>query len=375
MWRRIEIKNFRSIAEACVDLAPFTVVVGPNGSGKSNFADALVFARDVAFDAATAISSRGGISGVRRWRPTKPTDVTIDIRAAASQAALEKVYSRHLFKIHSGKKGEWSFSSEVIEALDSGVKKAYVKRSRNSIDSQPKISAAPTKMASAMVAVRQLRSFASVSALYNVRRYRLNPDLMRRPQLSSEESRLNESGDNIAAAIQSLQHSGEAKAIVEPMAKIVPGLQDIRVEQVGRYLALKFSQKLEREQTADFNATEMSEGALRALGIVVATIQMERDELLVIEEPEVSIHIGAAQMLFELLKEASQRGAVLVTTHSADLLDAAADEHILVCAYGSGGTRIGRLAESQRQVVREGLFSVAELMRSEPLRIEEASRG
>jgi type I restriction enzyme M protein len=61
---------------------------------------------------------------------------------------------------------------------------------------------------------------------------------------------------------------------------------------------------------------------------------------------------------------------VLLTTHSADLLDKAKDEEILVCSYREGVTNIGPLARAQRQVVRDGLFSLAELMRSEPLRIE-----
>jgi type I restriction enzyme M protein len=61
---------------------------------------------------------------------------------------------------------------------------------------------------------------------------------------------------------------------------------------------------------------------------------------------------------------------VLLTTHSADLLDKAKDEEILVCSYREGVTNIGPLARAQRQIVREGLFSLAELMRSEPLRIE-----
>ena len=97
---------------------------------------------------------------------------------------------------------------------------------------------------------------------------------------------------------------------------------------------------------------------------------MQRDELLIVEEPEVAIHAGAAQLLFELLKEASEKGAVLITTHSPDLLDHARDEEILVCSYDEGATRIGPLAQRQRNIVREGLFSLAELMRTEPLRIE-----
>jgi len=371
MWRRIEIANYRSIEYANVVLAPFTLIVGPNGSGKSNFADALVFARDVAFDASAAVSSRGGISGVRRWRPHKPTDVSIDIRSSTTKSALNKTFARHLFKIHSGRKGDWNFSRETIEIVESGARKAFVERNRTAVESEPGEVPLPNPTASIMLPARQFRPYsASTSPLRNVRRYRLNPDAMRQPQLSSEEIRLAETGENIAVAIQSIDSADEMNAIVEPMGKIVPGLRDIYVEQVGRFLALKFKQMQEEGAVADFNATEMSEGALRALGIVVATHQMVRDELLIIEEPEVSIHVGAATLLFDLLKEASGRGAVLLTTHSADLLDAARDEEILVCDYRKGATNIGPLARSQRDLVREGLFSVAELMRSEPLRIE-----
>ncbi|WP_438026539.1 AAA family ATPase [Sorangium sp. So ce233] len=135
-------------------------------------------------------------------------------------------------------------------------------------------------------------------------------------------------------------------------------------------MLLKFEQRQAGDQVATFSAAEMSEGALRALGILVAAQQMNKDELLIIEEPEVSIHVGAAQLLFDVLEKASRKRAVLVTTHSADLLDAARDEAILVCSYRAGVTRIGQLSSTQREVVRQGLFSVAELMRSEPLRIE-----
>ncbi len=370
MWRRIDISNFRSIEHASITLAPFTVIVGPNGSGKSNFADALVFARDVALDASAAVSSRGGIAGVRRWRRTKPTDVTIDVRAARTIAALDRTYVRHLFRIHSGRQGDWSFSKETIEVMEDHTPKESLQRKGSTITGSNALPAAPATTASVMLAAKQFKQFAPTAALRNVRRYRLSPDAMRQPQLSVEETRLRENGDNIAASIQSIRAAGNIKDITQPMAKIVPGLEDIYVDQVGRYIALKFKQSQEEDAVAEFNATEMSEGALRALGIIVAAHQMTSDELLIIEEPEVSIHIGAANLLFDLLKGASARGAVLVTTHSADLLDAARDEEILVCEYKEGSTHIGPLSKAQREVVKQGLFSVAELMRSEPLRIE-----
>jgi type I restriction enzyme M protein len=106
------------------------------------------------------------------------------------------------------------------------------------------------------------------------------------------------------------------------MQRIIPGLERISVERFDRFQFIKFTQRQGGGVLASFSATEMSEGALRALGILVAAEQITPEELLIIEEPEVSIHVGAAQLLFEVLKRASERGAVLITTHSADLLDA-----------------------------------------------------
>ncbi|MBI3182641.1 MAG: AAA family ATPase [Myxococcales bacterium] len=375
MWRRVTVRNFRSIEAADVELAPFTLLVGPNGSGKSNFADALVFLRDVGFDASTAVTRRGGISGVRRWSRTKPFDVSMAVRVASTREKLETDFVEHRITIHSGEEGRWSFKREEFVLEERGQEPRAFKRHGGVI--QPAARAGQRfgdlpDTTSAMLYVRQLLGARELAPLWEVKRFRLNPDLMRQPQVVTESWRLDESGSNIASAIRRLRGITETifrREIVDAMARIVPGLTDIAVQDVGRHLTLEFKQA-QAGGTASFYGTEMSEGALRALGILVAAQQMRRNELLIIEEPEVNIHAGAAQLLFDVLKHASQRGAVLVTTHSAELLDAARDEEILVCAYSEGVTRIGPLASEQRRLVRDGLFSVAELLRSEPLRIE-----
>jgi len=74
-----------------------------------------------------------------------------------------------------------------------------------------------------------------------------------------------------------------------------------------------------------FLATSVSNGTLRALGILVALFQLADSgrtmSLIGVEEPELYIHPGAVGVLLDALREASQRGQVLVTTHSPDLLD------------------------------------------------------
>jgi len=373
VWHRVELKNFRSIESIAVDLAPFTVLVGPNGSGKSNFVDALVFARDVGFDATSGLQRRGGITGVRRWSRTKPYDVSISISVGSTRAGLDSGFVKHQFSIRTGKEGSWHFYKELVEVRRGGHVQLSISRDKQKFEVRPPQKIFPITDLSAttsiMLFARQLSSFRGNRTLSRVRRLRLNPELMREPQVSSDVHRLEESGKNIAVALSRLATKQKRKPIIEPMAKIIPGLDDICAVQVGRYITLQFLQ-VQGDQVAPFSAAEMSEGALRALGIIVAAQQMARGELLIVEEPEVHIHPEAANLIFEILKEAASKGAVLVTTHSPELLDAAHDEEILVCQYHDGVTSLGPMASEQRELVRNGLFKVSELMRSEPLRIE-----
>lgn len=361
MWRRVTVRNFRSLEDVTVDLAPFTLVVGPNGSGKSSFADVLVFAAELAGDAAAAVQRRGGIAGLRRWSPSKPFDVSVEIRVARTRGELGQPEARYAFTLHSGKSGAWSFSKEEVDGSVSVDRGTLVL-------TDPSGASRPIPLASDRSLLGVVR-VTGANPLWQVRRIRPNPDLMRVPRIADDRKVLVETAENITVAFRHLSEKARER-VMRTMERIVPGLTDIRVESFDRFLVLRFVQEQHGGRSAEFSATEMSDGALRALGLLTALAQMTRDQLLVIEEPEVSVHPGAARLLFDALKAGSQIGSVLVTTHSADLLDAASDEEILVCRYDAGRTRIGRLAEAQRAVVREGLFSLAELVRSEPLRIE-----
>jgi hypothetical protein len=72
--RQVQIRNFKSIDQAVVDLEPFTAFVGANGSGKSNFLDALRFVSVfVSESPQKALDSRGGRKIAPRWQREVPS--------------------------------------------------------------------------------------------------------------------------------------------------------------------------------------------------------------------------------------------------------------------------------------------------------------
>lgn len=380
----LRMKNWRSIAAAEVELTPLTVIVGRNSSGKSNLVDALLFASEVGRDASTAVSRRGGIASIRRWSPSKPYDVTIDVRVARSRDVIERSYARHEMVMKSGRDGAWHFVRELALVVEEGATQLCFRRTtRNEWTTEGgvvRIPRAPAQFpiddtTSVMLYARQsvapLARARSASWLSNVRALRPVPELMRRPQTLTDATKLDETASNITTALHRLSEQ-RRQEVVGVMSRVVPGLLDVRAQESGRYLTLVFSQQHEESRRPDFAATEMSDGALRALAVIVAAKQMSPNELLVIEEPEVNLHPGAARVIYDVLQDAARRGAVLITTHSPELLDHAKDDNILVCEYVDGTTRIGPLDESQRALVRDGLFNTAELMRTEELRREGA---
>jgi predicted ATPase len=109
----------------------------------------------------------------------------------------------------------------------------------------------------------------------------------------------------------------------------------------------------------------MSDGTLRILGLLLALYQSWHPSLVAIEEPEATVHPAAAELVVQVLLDASHARQVLVTTHSPDILDAKelSDSQIRVVTMEKGRTIIAPLSSASRQAIRERLYSPGELLR------------
>jgi predicted ATPase len=92
-------------------------------------------------------------------------------------------------------------------------------------------------------------------------------------------------------------------------------------------------------------ATRLSDGTLRYLSLLAILCHPDPPAVIGIEEPELGLHPDILPTIAELLKKASERTQLFVTTHSDALVSALSDvpESILVCESMPQGTTIERL--------------------------------
>jgi hypothetical protein len=203
--------------------------------------------------------------------------------------------------------------------------------------------------------------------------YNLNPERIRELQDPDPGELLARDGRNISVLRRLKEESPENLGrIVEYLRAIVPGVHDLRPQTVLNKETIEFDQEVAGSRYPwHFPAAGMSDGTLRALGVLVAVFQdsgkatRRAIPLIGIEEPEAAIHPGAAVKLMDALLEAQRRTQVVVTTHSPDLLDhpALEPEQILAVEARAGTTVMGPTNPASRQAMRDRLYSAGELLR------------
>lgn len=373
---RVKLKNYKSIAACDVSPAQLLFLVGPNGSGKSNFLDALRFVADALFFSIDhALRDRGGINEVRRRSGGHPTHFGIRV-----EFSLVPSRGHYAFTVGARRRGGYEIQREecfVVERDGGGSHSYVVERGHvvSSTLSSPPVAAADRLY---LVNVSGVDAFRPVyDALSATGFYSLNPDAIRDLQPPDPGDLLNRDGSNLASVLSTIAtHAPDFKQRIETyLGKVVPGVAGVDRRTVGPRETLEFRQRVRGAQHPwRFFASNMSDGTLRALGVLVALFQGAGDDgayrqFVGIEEPEVALHPAAAGVLIDSLRDAAEHAQVVVTSHSPDLLDddAIASDSILAVVADDGETHIGPLDEVGRSALRDHLYTAGELLRMNQL--------
>jgi predicted ATPase len=222
-----------------------------------------------------------------------------------------------------------------------------------------------------------IRPFGDVyRALTGMRFYHIDPTRMQHTASAGEDELLAEDGSNTAGVLLRLgrQQPAVLARVIEYVQAMVPEILDVAAIEFGGQFSLTFRQAGETDGLP-FGVSQMSDGTLRALGILLTLFQRAPEDirfltLIAMEEPETGLHRAALAAMRDAFAEASHTVQILVTTHSTDLLDTKDfDPDWLRVVINEGGvTRIGPLSEATQSIVRDHLSTAGELLRSSPLR-------
>ena len=385
MIEKLSIKGFRSIKDAEIEFANPTFLLGRNGSGKSNIVDALEMLADCSHKQLQfAIDDHGGFTAIAYRLKPNSSQSNISIGCCFVR---EWNSGKFNFEITENEDGTVAVVSENLWIDKNNVDReaGYTRSPDGIVPNAPNdptltdtIKSMYPSIASDSLALLRLSDYFSYGLLKdfaNIRSYAIDPSRVRAIQGPASGLILRKDGRNTASVIRNMERTNKdgLDQLCKFLDKIAPGTISVSSIQYGDRLSLEFQQQWGPGEIQRFEAFSMSDGTLRALGILTAIFQEPSPSVLIIEEPEMTIHPGALGVILDALQYASKRCQVIVTTHSPEVLDAKwiQPEHLRLIQWKDGVSQIVELPSHAKEAMRSHLMGAGELLRSNALEPEE----
>jgi predicted ATPase len=358
----LRLSGFRAFENARLRLDDLTVLVGHNGSGKSTLLDALEFVRDALSDSMeNALDRRGGLQALQH-RSARSSDISIAVglrlpehswfrhgtlgpRAGATMAFVEdapappKIGVTYGFRL-GPKRGGLGFAvkDERVRFSGTGISFGGLELPEELL-SKP----SPTLLLPVVGDVHPYFRLVLESLRAGIRTYNLSAAAIRAEPPVGRASTLTGNGDNAGDVLHHLQRNKkDLDWVVRHLSAITPAITSLKASTAAGRRLIQFIQRRDKNSLSRFNIGDMSDGTLRCMAILLALRQTPTPTLTCIEEIEDSVHPAALGVLLDAISASTERGQVLITSHSPEALShpVVTPERVRIIEWRNGRSHI-----------------------------------
>ncbi len=371
MLKTLAISNYRSLRDVIVPLKSLNIVTGPNGSGKSSLYRSLRLLADTAQGrVVSSIAREGGLQStlwagpesisrsVRRGDyPVQGTRRTHPVNLRLGFAGDEYGYlidmglptpNASAFSLDPQIKRECIWHGSVLRPSAMLVERhGPLVRVRSTDENWAHVTDRLSAFESMMTHISDPRNAPEVLMLRDsIRSWRFYDHFrtdagspVRAPQVGTWTPILGDDGSDLASAIETIREIGVDNLLPAAVEDAFPGSRLSVVNVDGRF-ALTMAQ---RGLLRPLGTAELSDGTLRYLLWIAALLTPRPPALMVLNEPETSLHPDLLGALARLIAQAAKRTQVVVVTHAAPLISALTAQegcYSIVLEKSFGETRV-----------------------------------
>lgn len=351
---RLSISGFKSLQDVDeLELRAINVLIGANGSGKSNFVSFFSMLTEMMAGRLQSWTRKQGSAdrilsfGVKH---TKRIDVSI-------QFGL----NGYLFSLEPSVDGELFFHKETLffngpqygpkwTRFSGGHSEAKLKTNYDNLSYKYGVSAYCYESISNW----KVFHFHDTSDTAGVKRLgSLHDNEYLRPDAS-----------NLAAFLYRLKHEHEAtyEQIRKTVSLAIPFFDDFVLKPQPLPTEEEQIRLLWRQKDSDypFWPSQLSDGSIRFICLATALLQPEPPSTIIIDEPELGLHPYAITLLGSLIRSASKRMQLIVSTQSVPLVNEFSIEDLIIVERENGASVFRRHDEKDFELWLEE-YTVGEL--------------
>ena len=313
MISSIHIEGFKSIREMTLTLRPINILIGANGAGKSNFISFFKFLNSLYEKRLENYSLRKGVENLLYFGSKTTPYIYFKIVFSNTNAYECKLspsvegtlfidYENIFFNSEKGSLYQYK-DTWFSRKLSANKKESVLKDNQQSM---------------AQYVSTYMESFKN----YHFHDTSENAPL-RKPSSLTDNSTLRVDGGNLASFLYYLQekHPSYFSQIEAVIRMIAPYFErfDLHPDRFNDTV-IKLEWLTEQHPDIPLNSTHLSDGTLRFMALATLLMQPFPPEVIIIDEPELGLHPFAINVLAGLIRKASAKSQVIISTQSVALV-------------------------------------------------------